>query len=87
MKKVLFAIALVLTMCFSASAQSDGFFRSNDGFSDDRSAASSGTTPGLPHGHIGALKDDQPASVPVGSGLMIMTALGGAYLLRKRVEN
>lgn len=80
MKKVLLVLALVMTLGFSASAQFDGFITEgmDDGYRDEMSS----TMPQLPHGRIGELYTDQPA--PLGSGLLIMTALGGAYLLRKR---
>lgn len=80
MKKILFTIALVITMVFSVSAQ-DGFFRdSNDNYGDRTDV--SGTTPALPRGTVGLVNADQPA--PLGSGLLVMTVLGGAYLLRRR---
>lgn len=79
MKKILLVFAVLMTMVFSASAQSDDFFRggSYDGGSRDISTA----MPGLPKGSVGSSNNDQPA--PVGSGLLILSMLGGAYLLRK----
>ena len=79
MKKILLVFAVLMTMVFSASAQSDDFFRggSYDGGSRDISSA----MPGLPQGSVGSSNNDQ--SAPVGSGLLILSALGGAYLLRK----
>ena len=82
MKKVLLTIALVATMGLVANAQPDGFFR-NDGNGDNGTRTDiSGTTPALPGGAVGAINRDQPA--PLGSGLLVMTVLGGAYLLRKQ---
>lgn len=83
MKKALLTIALVATLGLCASAQPDGFFR-NDGNGDNGTRTSSGisgTTPALPGGGVGAKNADQPA--PLGSGLLVMTVLGGAYLLRR----
>lgn len=82
MKKALLTIALVATLGLVANAQPDGFFR-NDGNGDNGTRTDiSGTTPALPSGGVGARNDDQPA--PLGSGLLVMTVLGGAYLLRKQ---
>ena len=83
MKKILFTIAIVIMLACSASAQSDGFFRSGDsGYSGRDGGEISGTTPGLVGGPVGQYDTDQPA--PLGSGLLILTVLGGAYALRKR---
>ena len=80
MKKILFTIALVITMVFSVSAQ-DGFFRaSNDNYGDRTDV--SGTTPALPRGAVGSVNADQPA--PLGSGLLVLMALGAGYAVRKK---
>ena len=80
MKKILLAIVLVMTMCFGASAQFDGFItEGSDGGYRDGGA----DMPMLPQGSVGGNDNDQPAA-PLGSGLLILTALGGAYLLRKK---
>ena len=83
MKKILFAIALVMTLGMVSNAQSDGFFRGSDSY-DGRE--SSQAMPMLPSGNVGSINGDQPATTPLGSGLLIMTALGGAYLLKRRKE-
>lgn len=80
MKKILFAIALVMTMVLSASAQRDGFFGGYDGGNGDRMDDPNALL-GLPSGNIGSTTNE---SAPLGTGLLIMTALGGAYLLNKR---
>lgn len=79
MKKILFVIAIVMTMAFNASAQ-DFFIRGNE--SDGGRTDISGTTPALPHGGVGVENGDQPA--PLGSGLLILTALGAGYALSKK---
>ena len=81
MKKILLAIALVLTISLSVSAQRDGFF--TDGGGSDRT---SDVTPQTPSGHVGTLTGSQPAyEGPLGSGLLILTALGAGYaVMRKR---
>lgn len=81
MKKILFAIALVMTMVLSASAQRDGFFSSYDGGNGDRMGDPNTLGLGLPSDNIGSQEN---ADAPLGTGLLIMTALGGAYLLNKR---
>lgn len=81
MKKILFAIALVMTMVLSASAQRDGFFGGYDGSNGDRMDDPNALGLGLPSSNIGSTTNE---SAPLGTGLLIMTALGGAYLIRKR---
>lgn len=84
MKKALLTIALVATLGLVANAQPDGFFR-NDGNGDNGTRTDiSGTTPALPSGGVGTRNDDQPA--PLGSGLLILTALGAGYAVTRRRE-
>ena len=80
MKKVLFAIAIVMTMGFCANAQTDSWFNAGSSESySNRDGEIALPAPGLPgHGESG----DQPA--PLGSGLLILTAMGAGYALRKR---
>ena len=78
MKKIVFAIVLVLTIGLSASAQ-DGFFRSGG---DNMDRTDSNQTPALPQGNVGEKNDDQPA--PLGSGLLVLTALGAGYAVSRR---
>ena len=82
MKKIIFAIVLVLTIGLSASAQ-DGFFRGGDNDGADRAAGISGTTPLLPGQGVGATNNDQ-SGLPLGSGLLVLTALGAGYALTKK---
>ena len=86
MRKIILAIALLMTVSLGARAQRDGFFNagSYEGGSRDEIGT---TTPILPHGSVGQTSGDQPATVPVGSGLLIFSMLGGAYLLRKKTSN
>ena len=79
MKKILFAIAIIMTMGFAANAQSDTFFKWTDGdneiYRDDNYIFT------LPNAH-GYETDEQ---APLGSGLLIMTALGAGYVaVRKK---
>ena len=81
MKKILFAIAIIMTMVLSASAQRDGFFSGYDSSYGDRMGNPNELGLGLPSSTIGEATNE---SAPLGTGLLIMTALGGAYLIRKR---
>ena len=86
MKKILLAIALVLAIGIGANAQrgGDGFFNNWDDLGngldkfDDFDNGLRGGGPGTP-GHGGG---DQPA--PLGSGLLILGALGAGYALTKK---
>ena len=81
MKKILFAIAIVITMGMTANAQRDAFFTWNDASDDlNRYNDGNGIDFNLPtqHGDTG----DQ--TTPLGTGLLIMTALGAGYAVAKR---
>ena len=83
MKKILFAIAIVLTIGLTANAQSknDAFFTdwSNDGFGDRTDIIS--ILPAIPGGGLGI---DGNESAPLGSGLLVLTALGAGYAVAKK---
>ena len=83
MKKIIIAIAIVLTMTFSANAQSDWFINGldNNGTRDDFGGT---VLPLLVTGGVGAWNDDQPATAPLGSGLLVLTALGAGYAAYKK---
>ena len=85
MKKILLVFVIIITRGFIASAQSDGFLRGGSDGYDGGSRGISNTTPLLPSASygVGETDNDQPAA-PLGSGLLILCALGGAYLLRKK---
>ena len=84
MKKILFAIAIVLTMTFSASAQTQSDWFVRDFENSTRNDFGSTILPMLVTGGVGAWNNDQPA--PLGSGLLVLTALGAGYAMtcRKR---
>ena len=85
MKMILFAIAIVLTIGLAANAQGrDGFFSNYDnGYYGNR-----GSDPGI------GLPSSDPMSAdptptdpqaPLGSGLLVLTALGAGYaVVRKK---
>ena len=84
MKKFLFSIALTITLSFGAKAQylgmSDSFF--NDWTQSDRLDIG-GFSFVLPASH--GFGEDTP-SAPLGSGFLILTALGAGYALKKKRE-
>lgn len=80
MKKIIFTIAIILTMAFSVSAQ-DGFFRSDNSGQRTDTPIPGVDEPLVPHGSFGI--GDQDAA-PLGSGLLVLTALGAGYLMRKK---
>lgn len=82
MKNIIFALSLVLTMAFSANAQMDGFFRNSE--SGIRSTPGT-DEPIIPHGAVGSIKDQDAA--PLGSGLLVLTALGAGYAWKRREKN
>ena len=83
MKRIVLTV-LVLIMVLGASAQTDGFFR-DGGSANDYSRTGSGSDPALPRlpGYgVGATDNDQTA--PLGSGLLVLTALGAGYAISRR---
>ena len=82
MKKILFAIALTITLGFTASAQlstnTDAFFNNWD---DSDRFDVDGFSFVLPASH--GFGVDTP-SAPLGSGLLILGALGAGYAVAKR---
>ena len=83
MKKIVLSIALVLALGLGANAQiglSDAFL--NDWATSDflRDGGLGLMLPGLPGDH--GLGGDVPA--PLGSGLIILSALGAGYAINKR---
>ena len=79
MKKIFLAIAIVFMVSFGAKAQSDGFFR--DGGVDDYSGRTDSPTPLVPTGQVGTIQD---TNAPLGSGLLILTAMGACYVIARR---
>lgn len=79
MKKLILTISIIFTMWVGASAQSDGFFCWGEGPVDRGTDNDALVMPTTPNGCT-----DNVKATPVGSGLLILTALGAAYGLRKR---
>ena len=80
MKKILLAIALIFTISVASNAQNDGFFRWNGNDEDDiyRDVTTSGLV--LPSTHGTGVDYN---STPIGSGLLVLTALGAGYALKR----
>lgn len=84
MKKILLTIVFVLTIVLGANAQTDGFFRDgNSGNYGNRGVDSD--LPNTPSGVTGSLQGDFDA--PLGSGLLVLTALGAGYAISRKREN
>ena len=77
MKKILFAIAFVM-MVVIANAQSDGFFKSNDGGYSNRETTGTGIMALPDHGA------DTDQTAPLGTGMLILTAMGAGYAITRR---
>jgi len=74
MKKIFLTTAITLCLAFGAMAQNDGFFSDwSNGDSRDGDVL-----PTLPEGGMTGNQS------PVGSGLLILTALGAGYACLKR---
>ena len=82
MKKIFFAIAIVLTLGLTANAQSykDSFVDTWESGSRDWNSGTIGLL--LPTGNIGNT-DNEPGA-PLGSGLLVLTALGAGYAVARK---
>ena len=80
MKKCILTISIIFTMCLGASAQSERFFSS---WSDEGARTYSDNTPAVPRDPIGL---GQNSKAPLGSGLLVMTAMGAGYALIRKKE-
>ena len=84
MKKIIFVLALFLTMAFSANAQ-DGFFQSGDGGYRNTPGVDE---PLIPSGPVSSIKDGEAANnEPLGDGLLVLTVLGAGYALSRRKKS
>ena len=87
MKKILLAIAFVVMMSVGANAQSDGFFKNwNNGGGNRTSDDNPGFV--LPSGiDMSDAPINETPDAPLGSGLLILTAIGAGYALKRRRDN
>lgn len=82
MKKLLLTIIIIFTFGLCVNAQSDGFFGNWDEGCGDRL---SGGTLSMPQNPIGTIANET-VDAPLGSGLIMLSALGVGYLLTKKRE-
>ena len=83
-KRIFLTIAVMAMVSFPAVAQSDGFFSEWEK-NEIREGSDNGfDMPGLPESH--GFNDDQSGEAPLGTGLLILTALGAGYAVAKRKE-
>ena len=83
MKKILFAIAVILTLGFNANAQRSDSFVANWDNSNDSWRTTTAIALTLPTGALGDIDGDQPGA-PLGSGLLVLTALGAGYAFTRK---
>lgn len=79
MKKLILTIAIVLGIGLCSMAQNNGGLFERGETTDSYNRG--GSTPLLPASH--GLENDQPAT-PIGSGMLVLSALGAAYLVSKK---
>ena len=87
MKKIIFAIAIVMMIGFTASAQrgSDGFFRNTFNDYEDRDGDDNNDLPFIVMPGDSSFGDtDNQSGAPLGSGLLVLTALGAGYAVARR---
>lgn len=77
MKKIIFTIVITLGLTAGAMAQTDAFFSDWSDFDNRENGVDLPALPG-DHGYTGN------QSAPLGSGLLVLTALGAGYALSKR---
>ena len=84
MKKILFTIAIVLTIGLTANAQgNDSFVDWSDDWNSGRTWDDDVINLIVPVSILGSQNDD-PGSAPLGSGLLVLTALGAGYAVARR---
>ena len=83
MKKFALVFAIITTLAFSANAQKkDSYFNWNDATDDWDRTTINNVTFAFPAIH-GSLYD---SNAPLGSGLLILGALGVGYAIKKKFE-
>ena len=84
MKKILLATAFIMMVGLFANAQGrDGFFSSYDNGYGDRTGSNDIYAPD--HGTTGHVSGSGEA--PLGSGLLVLTALGAGYAVVRNKKN
>ena len=81
MKKIILSIIFAIMMSFCANAQIDNIVIDWD----ESYRSTLDEMPWLPAVNVGGIYNDIPAyNGPLGDGLLILTALGAGYFLRKK---
>jgi hypothetical protein len=80
MKKILLTIAILMTMAFSANAQCDVFFNWNDADNETNRYVGDDFSFNLPAAH----GSEYDYNAPLGNGLLVLTALGVGYAIKKK---
>lgn len=75
MKKILLAIVMTMMFGFAASAQSDCFFKTDNKIYREISDGTSDPLLSMPVYHGSEANEE----IPLGSGLLVLTALGAGY--------
>ena len=81
MKKILLATAFIMMVGLFANAQSDGFFR---GWNNDNYSNRGGDDPTMPIVPGVDYDNTNDQNTPLGSGLLVLTALGAGYAVYRR---
>lgn len=83
MKKIILSIIFAMVMSFGANAQIDAMVTDWD----NTYRTTMDEMPWLPAVIIGINSDLNAYDTPLGSGLLVFTALGAGYILRKKKNN
>ena len=85
MKKILFAIAIVITMGLAANAQGrDGFFANYDNGFGNRAPGDMEDPNSFIHFPNQDINETGNDPAPLGSGLLVLTALGAGYAVYRK---
>ena len=82
MKKILFTIAIILTIGFNANAQRTDAIVNDWGLGSNNEWRTTDFNLLLPTGALGSISGD--VDTPLGSGLLVLTALGAGYAFTRK---
>lgn len=80
-KRIFLTVAMIAMVSLQAFAQRDGFFNEWENF-DNREIINGIDMPDLPGSH--GSNNDQGGEAPLGTGVLILTALGAGYAVTKK---
>ena len=85
MKKILLATAFIMMMVFGANAQGrDGFFSNYDNGYGNRTNDNMNDPDGLINFPNQGINETDNEQAPLGSGLIVLTALGAGYAVYRK---